>query len=167
MKSRLRTIGATGAVVLTAMGIFAATYTGGKEGKRNHAYRDIVGVVTICYGETAGGVKMGDYKTDAECRELLGESLVKHEQGMRKCLSDPDGIPPNVYVTALDLTFNVGVGAFCKSTMRRRINARDYRGACDAVMAFTKGRIRGELVDIPGLVNRRRDNRALCLRDLP
>jgi len=162
MKSRLRTISAGGAVVLTAIGVFIATFVGGWEGKRNRAYKDIVGVATICYGETRG-VEMGDVKTDAECLAMLGDALVEFEQGMRKCLgSAADTVPDSTYVAFLSLAYNIGTGAFCRSTVVRRATTGDVRGACDAILAFNRagGRV------VYGLQRRRAAERELCLRDI-
>lgn len=161
MKSRLRKIGIAG-VVLTAAGVLAGSFVGGWEGKRNRAYYDIVGVKTICYGETRG-VEMGDVKTDAECMEMLGAALVDFEQGMRKCLgAAADTVPDGTYVAFLSLAYNVGTGAFCRSTVVRRAVAGDLRGACNAILAFNRagGRV------VYGLQRRRAAERELCLRDI-
>ncbi|WP_414832178.1 lysozyme [Afifella sp. YEN Y35] len=146
---------------VTALGILAVGFVGGWEGKRNVAYRDIVGVPTICFGETRG-VKMGDTATDAECATMLGDGLVEFEAGMRSCLRDPDAIPDESYVAFLSAAYNIGQRAFCRSSMARRWNAGDLRGACDALLMWNKagGRV------IRGLVNRRKAERELCLEGL-
>lgn len=161
MATRLRKTMAGGFGALTALGVLLVTFTGGWEGKKNTAYRDIVGVWTICYGSTQG-VKAGDHKTDAQCAALLGEDLEKHEIGMRKCLTAPDKLPEKVYAASLSLTFNIGIGAFCRSTVRRLLNAGDLAGACDAIPLFN--RAGGKVVK--GLVNRRAAERKLCMEGL-
>ena len=60
MTGRLKKTGA-----FTAAGLIAVGIVGGFEGLRTKAYRDVVGVPTICFGETRG-VKMGDTATDAQ-----------------------------------------------------------------------------------------------------
>jgi lysozyme len=50
--------------------------------------------------------------------------------------------------------------------MSRRALAGDLRGACDALLMWTKARGNGRLVVVRGLVNRRNAERALCLRGL-
>lgn len=45
------------------------------EGKRNDPYRDIVGVKTVCYGETR--VPMRPY-SDAECTAMLRKLSLIH-----------------------------------------------------------------------------------------
>ncbi len=153
MRRKTRLAGAVGAAAIALVGTW--------EGLRLTAYRDVVGVPTVCYGETLG-VKMGDRHTRAECSAMLLASLKVHERGMRKCLTDPDGIPAQSYVAFVSLTYNIGVGAFCRSTARKRLNAGNLRGACDAATWFKKAGGR----TIPGLVNRRAAEHGLCLEGL-
>ncbi|MBO6858491.1 lysozyme [Roseibium sp.] len=150
MGRKTRLAGTAGAAAIALVGMW--------EGLRLTAYRDIVGVPTVCYGETLG-VKIGDKHTKVECDAMLLASLQKHEAGMRKCLKDPDGIPERSYVAFVSLTYNIGVGAFCKSTARKRLDAGNLRGACDAATWYNRAGGR----KIPGLVKRRSAEHKLCL----
>jgi lysozyme len=150
MTSRLK----KGSTALAA----AIALVGTWEGVRTYAYRDIVGVPTVCFGETRG-VKMGDRYTMDECRAMLGDGLAEFETGMRKCLTAPDKIPEKTYVAFLSFSYNVGTGGFCKSTVARKANAGDFQGACDALLAWNKAG--GKVVK--GLANRRADERRICL----
>ncbi|MBO0141520.1 lysozyme [Agrobacterium sp. Ap1] len=129
------------------------------EGVRTVAYKDIVGVPTVCFGETRG-VKMGDRYTMEECRAMLGDGLVEFEAGMRACLTKPDSIPEKPYVAFLSLSYNIGTRAFCGSTVARRANVGDIRGACNAITMWDRagGRV------VQGLVNRRAEERKICLQ---
>lgn len=158
IKTRLKAIG-KGAAALTAAGVLAVSTVGGYEGLKLYAYRDIVGVWTACYGETKG-IKPGMKFSKAECNNMLVDSLIQHEQGMRKCLKAPDTIPDTTYVAHLSLAYNVGVGAYCKSTAARKLNAGDIKGSCEALTMFNKAG--GKVVK--GLVNRRATEKALCLK---
>lgn len=149
-KSRLKKSGTIMAAAVALVGAW--------EGVRTVAYRDIVGVPTVCFGETRG-VKMGDRYTMEECRAMLGDALVEFETGMRKCLTNPDAIPDKPYVAFLSLSYNIGTGAFCKSTVARKANAGDIRGACNAIPAWNKAG--GKVVK--GLVNRRAEEQKICL----
>ncbi|MCC4298450.1 lysozyme [Aurantimonas coralicida] len=156
-KSRLVVGGAATALMATVV-----AFVGDWEGMRHQAYIPIAGdVPTICYGSTKG-VRIGDTKTKAECDALFGQELVQFEAGMRKCIRNPDAVPDEVYVAFLSASYNVGVGGFCKSSMARRLNAGDVRGACDALLLWNKsgGRV------VQGLVNRRKAERKLCLEGL-
>lgn len=154
-KSKTRLIGTVLALAIGTVGTF--------EGVRLHTYRDVVGIPTVCFGETRG-VKMGDSYTMDECKAMLGDGLVDFEAGIRKCLKAPDAIPDETYVAALSLSYNIGQGSFCGSTVRKKLDAGDIRGACNAFLSWNKaGR---PLRVIKGLVNRRAEERALCLKGL-
>ncbi len=153
MKRKTRLVGTVGAAAIALVGAW--------EGLRLAAYPDIVGVPTVCYGETLG-VELGDKHTKLECDAMLLASLKKHEQGMRRCLKRPDVIPARSYVAFVSLAYNIGVGAFCRSTARRRLNRGDVRGACDAAAWFNKAGGR----TIRGLINRRAAEHRLCLEGL-
>ena len=158
MASRLKKVGGA----LTAVGILATSFIGAKEGMRTKAYLDVIGIPTVCVGETRG-VKLGDEYTKAQCLEKFGVALVHYETGMRSCLKAPDSVPDKPYVSFLSLTYNLGVGGFCKSSVARHINAGDYRAACNALSLYNRG---GGRV-LKGLVYRRMDEKKLCLEGLP
>ncbi len=153
MKTRTRLIGSAAAGAIALVGAW--------EGLRLTAYRDIVGVPTVCYGETRG-VRLGDRHSKAECDTMLLASLKRHEAGMRRCLRAPDRIPRKSYIAFVSLTYNIGVSAFCRSTAARRLNAGDVRRACEAATWFNKAGARR----LKGLVNRRAAEHDLCLEGL-
>lgn len=156
--SRLRKAG----LGLTVVGSLAVGIVGGFEGLRTKAYIPIPGdVPTICFGETRG-VKMGDVATVSQCKAMLGNALVEFEGNMRRCLAAPDSVPDKPYVAFLSLSYNIGSRAFCGSSVARRANLGDIRGACDAILAWNKagGRV------VAGLETRRNAERKLCLEGL-
>lgn len=142
----------------SALAAAAIALVGAWEGLRTVAYRDVVGIPTVCFGETRG-VEMGDRYTVEECKAMLGDALVEFETGMRACLKAPDMIPAKSYVSFLSVSYNIGTRAFCNSTIARRANAGDIRGACNAIPAWNKagGRV------VKGLVNRRAEEQRICL----
>lgn len=146
-------VGATGALAL-AVALIAPW-----EGRELRAYQDIVGVWTICYGETRG-VKPGDTATPAECQSMLAKGVAEFEAGIRPCL--PATLPDPTRAAFISAAYNIGTGAFCRSSMSRRAMAGDLRGACDALMMWNKAG--GQVVR--GLTNRRAAERELCLSGL-
>lgn len=155
--TRLRKVGGA----FTIAGLLAVGLVGAWEGLRTVAYKDIVGVPTVCFGETRG-VEMGDEYTVEECQVMLGDGLMEFEVGIRNCLTNPDAIPEESYVAFLSLSYNIGTGGFCRSTVARRANAGDIAGACEAIEMWNRagGRV------VQGLVNRRADEKRLCLEGL-
>lgn len=148
---------AIGGAVLAA----AIAFVGNWEGLSLAAYHDTGQVPTICYGSTRG-VKIGQSATVAECDAMFTRDLMLHEVGMRACMKQPDALPDDTYVAILSFTYNVGVGAACRSTLMRHVNRGDLRAACDQLPRWNKdnGRV------IRGLTNRRASERALCLAGL-
>lgn len=158
MASRLKK-GAGGAAAITVAGMLAVQTVGGFEGLRLAAYQDIVGIWTACYGETKG-IKPGMKFSKETCNNMLIDSLVEHEMGMRKCLKNPDALPIETYVANVSLTYNIGVGAFCKSTAAKMLNAGNIPAACEALTRFNKAG--GKVVK--GLVTRRTAEHKLCMK---
>lgn len=156
MRTRLKIGGA-----LSLLGVMVVAIIGPFEGLRLVAYRDVVGVPTICYGETRG-VEIGDRYTAEECAQMLGDAVVEFEREMRSCLDEPDKIPDRVYVAFLSLAYNIGGSAFCRSTLVRLANEGDLRAACDQIPRWNRagGRV------IKGLVNRRAEEHRICLAGL-
>lgn len=131
------------------------------EGLRTVAYRDQIGTPTLCYGETQN-VKMGDTKTAAECRAMLVRRLDVFASGIERCLKNPDAVPDGAYVASVSLAYNIGVPAYCGSSIRRYLDAGNVRAACDAFLKWNKA---GGSV-LKGLTNRRQAERQICLKGL-
>jgi lysozyme len=128
------------------------------EGWVRIAYKDPAGIATGCAGHTGPEVKAGHVYTDQECMDLLTADLVKHGMEIDRCIKVP--VPPESRAAFTSFAFNVGSGGFCRSTMAAKLNAGDLRGACAELprWVFAKGR------KLPGLVKRRADELALCMR---
>lgn len=137
----------------------ATAFVGAWEGLRTTAYRDIVGVWTVCYGETKG-VRPGDSHSPAECDAMLAREIVRYEAELDRCLTAD--VPIGMKIALVSWAYNVGTGAACKSTLVRKANAGDLRGACHELPRWN--RAGGQV--IRGLTNRRMSERAMCLEAL-
>lgn len=134
------------------------------EGLRLTAYRDIVGVWTICYGHTEG-VRAGQRKTKAQCDALLREELAGYHHALMPAFTAESlagRLPPKRHAAFDSLSYNVGTRGASRSTAVRRLNAGKIRGACVAIGWWNKagGRV------VRGLVNRRSEETALCMAGL-
>lgn len=127
----------------------------GFEGTVLHAYFDPVGVATYCTGAT-DGVVMGKSYTVDECSDVLAKDLYAHAERIAECIAVP--VNENQRAAFVSLAFNIGTGAFCSSTLKRRLNAYDYAGACAEI---SRWRMAGGR-EWPGLVKRRAAERQLC-----
>lgn len=147
---------ASAAVIATATPFIAKW-----EGLSLVAYRDIVGVPTVCYGETKG-VKMGDRYSVAECREILESSVAEYYRELQPYIKNKN-MPVGVQASLLELAYNVGVTPVKNSTMLKLANAGKYKEACQELSKWVKAG--GGTVK--GLVNRRADSKVnLCLKGL-
>ena len=156
--SRIRQAQMAGAgAAATAFLALAVNTVGGFEGLRLTAYRDVVGIPTVCYGETRG-VRMGQRYSKPECDAMLLKGLDQFADRMEACARQPMG--PEQYVAHLSLAYNIGTGAYCKSTVVRLHNAGERRASCRAFLMWTKagGRV------VAGLTRRREAERDLCLK---
>ncbi|WP_291729582.1 glycoside hydrolase family protein [Leisingera sp. F5] len=101
---------------------------------RLEAYRDIVDVATICFGDTHG-VQIGDKATMAECVDRLEEDVQTLYAEISGCMTNKR-IPVGVQASMLELAFNVGSGSVCRSKMMRKANAGDYVSACNELLRW-------------------------------
>ena len=136
------------------------------EGKSLVAYRDIASIPTICFGDTKN-VRMGMVETEEGCRRRLEAQLIAHAKPVMQCserLSEPGRDWQRA--AAVSLAYNIGVRAYCRSTVDRRFDAGNWRGACDAFLMWNKARVGGQLRPVRGLTLRRQREREICLKGL-
>lgn len=132
------------------------------EGEVLTSYQDPVGVWTVCYGDTDPAMAVpGATYTRAACLQSLERQLIAHAEPVLACAPGVEQ-SPEMTAAFVSLAYNIGTGAFCKSTVARRFMAGDYAGACAAMEMWNKA---GGKV-LPGLVRRRADERALCERGI-
>lgn len=130
------------------------TYVPQFEGTVLRGYKDPIGIVTACTGNTKSAV-LGKPYTKEECERLLVDDLVEHAAGIEKCITRP--LSTGERAASVSLAFNIGVEAFCDSTMARKLNAADPT-ACAELDRWIKA---GGQV-LPGLVKRRAIERQIC-----
>lgn len=105
------------------------------EGNKAIPYRDIGGVWTACVGDT-NDIDPTHRYTPEECQARLVAQLEAHNNGLLKCLPELNGAPDHVHAALLDLAYNTGVGAVCRSSIVTKVKAKDYRAACATIPAF-------------------------------
>ena len=135
------------------------------EGLRQAAYKDPVGITTICYGSTSG-VKMGDVKSKDECLALLSVEMSKAVREVDQCQPN---LPIGVLAAFSDAVYNMGPTIACdttRSTAARKLKAGDIKGACNELPQWNKGRVAGVLIPFPGLTKRRAREQEICLKDV-
>lgn len=132
------------------------------EGTRFKAYPDTGGVWTICTGHT-GGVKRGDVATPPECAAYLQSDLGRSVD-FAQSRSGPVGLFCKIAIA--DMHYNVGHGAVSSSTLLRRANVGDQRGAAEQFgrWVYVGGKdCRVAANDCGGIPVRRAIQRELCM----
>lgn len=136
------------------------------EGDRYHAYLDGGKIPTICKGHTEG-VYMGMVATPAQCQAFFIQDMNKADKIFDQLIY-PDDVPENVKAAALDFIFNVGQAKFRTSTLRKKLNTKDYLGSCSEYPKWKmQGPLNCELAKnakiCGGLPVRRQKEKSLCL----
>ena len=114
---------------------------------------------TICYGHTKG-VKDGDTATPAQCVRWAAEDAREHGLDISRCVRVY--VPDESAQAFTSFASNAGAPKFCSSTMNKKLNAGDLAGACNELPRW----VYAQGIKMPGLVNRRDDERGLCLKGL-
>jgi GH24 family phage-related lysozyme (muramidase) len=132
-----------------------------REGNELTAYRDSVGILTIGVGHTSAAgaptVAPGMTITAAQSDEILSRDLKTFEKGVRDAVKV--ALRQNEFDALVSLAFNIGVGAFSKSTLVKKLNAGDSKGAADQFLVWNKAKGK----TIKGLTTRRQAERSQFL----
>jgi len=126
------------------------------EGGVFNTYKDPIGILTSCYGHTGPELRMGQKFTKAQCEDQLYADLLKHADDI-DCVKVP--ITTGQTVGYISFSYNVGKKKFCESTLVRKANAGDKVGSCNEMSRWVLAAGK----ELPGLVNRRKVERAICL----
>ena len=132
------------------------------EGYVPEGYKDPVGIPTKCWGDTRNVVLGKKYSFD-ECARSLTEHMAELVKPLTMCIHDWSSLPGKTKAAIASMTYNIGSGAMCKSSVVQRFNAGDWGGACrrmSQIYRTAKGKL------LPGLVRRRNYESEMCLEGL-
>ncbi len=127
------------------------------EGLRLKAYKDSKGIWTIGYGHTLN-VKPGQVITKEEADELFERDLASFEKQLKPHLNDIK-LSQNQYDAIVSLCYNIGVGAFVRSSIYKHLVRKEYNKAADAFLLYVYAG--GQVLS--GLQRRRRKERKIFL----
>lgn len=119
------------------------------EGLKTKAYICPAGVLTIGYGSTGPHVKRGTVITEAEAERLLVKDLARFEGAVDSGVKVP--LTDGQFAALVSFAFNVGTGAFAKSTLLKRLNRGDYASVPNELNKW----VHAGKKKLAGLVNRR------------
>lgn len=141
------------------------------EGLKLTAYRDVAGIPTIGYGHTLGVTRadVDNQKTitEAEATRLLRQDVSQVEKQLNRLITDTRiDLTQSQYDALVSFIFNVGFGAFSKSTLLKQLylmNIKDSESVFKVADQLLRWKYAGGKV-FAGLLNRRKAERALFLR---
>ncbi|WP_145494572.1 lysozyme [Yersinia bercovieri] len=112
----------------------------GEEGEKLIGYKDSRGIPTVGVGHTGvvdgKPVYVGMVITKDKSSDLLRSDLAWVEKSIATGVKAP--LTQNQYDALCSLIFNIGPTAFANSTVLKRLNAGDYKGAADAFLMWKK-----------------------------
>lgn len=132
--------------MITSKGVnFIAQFEGFKE----TPYLCPSGCPTIGFGHVIRKGEFFDKITKEEGLILLKKDLQIYQKVISKLLTV--SLSKSQYIAVLSLTYNIGPGAFQRSTLRQKINREEYEEIPSEFMKWIWGK--GKI--LPGLVKRR------------
>lgn len=163
--------GIAGIAIMAAVAV-AAPIAQRWEGYRGKAYLDPVKVLTQCYGETRDIDPSLIYSKD-QCAEKLRARMARdYAPVLAKCM--PSLVGPdwrrhtNVYGALIDASYNAGPERVC-IRFAPVVNAGKLATVCNALptwMITARNRQTGVRKVYQGLINRRNDERRVCMKGL-
>lgn len=164
---------------LAALGLSAAAAIGGgyliapheglpvNDDRFHYVYKDAVGVNTVCWGRTGtdlygNKIQMGMFYTTKDCEKMLAQSIQKFESQIDSIVKVPYK-SEWMKAALISFTYNVGFGNFKSSTLLRKLNAKDYDGACNELTrwVYAGGK------PLEGLRSRRNVEKQWCMGNVP
>lgn len=128
------------------------------EGFRKDAYLCPAGIWTIGYGTTKD-VKQGDKCTEQDAEQYIQRDLEEFAKAVNENVKVP--LTQNQFDSLCSFVYNVGIGAFKKSTLLTKLNNKNYTEAADQFLRWNKAGGK----ELTGLTKRRQAERDLFVKD--
>lgn len=157
-----------GAGVAGPSSYVAVELTAPSEGLYLSPYKDPVGLTTICLGHLVKkGEKVKELYTVEECAEIFSKDWKEHEILLGKVVKVPYR-SPWMKAALTDFTFNKGAGNVSSSTLLRKLNSKDYDGACQELTRWVFAtEPSGKKVKLKGLEIRATAQYKYCMGEIP
>ena len=157
-------IGAIVLLLLISKKVSAAKIISQFEGLELDAYQDTGNIWTIGYGSTKNpftgiSVKRGDKISEETALEWLNKDIEQRQFALKKLIKV--FVTPNQLAALTSLAYNIGLGAFQRSTLLRLLNQNaPVQEVADQFLRWNKV----NNVVVKGLTNRRILEKQLFLR---
>jgi GH24 family phage-related lysozyme (muramidase) len=113
-------------------------------------YKDAVGLWTVGYGHRCAATQQPI--TEPEAEAILRADV---EEAERHALALCPALTGRRLGALTDLVFNTGAAPLIGSGLVRELNAGDWAEAATRFKAWNKGHVKGRLVELGGLTERR------------
>ena len=112
---------------------------------------------TIGYGSTGSDVRPGVVWSSEQAEDRLQDHMVYFATGVLKLSPGLAQEPDRRLAAVVSFAYNVGLGNYRVSTFKRRVDAKDWGGACEEIVKWNKaaGRV------LNGLTRRRQAEAAM------
>jgi lysozyme len=130
------------------------------EGLRLESYLCPAKVWTIGYGSTGSDIGPGLSWTLEQAEARLKKDLETFEKGVEGLIKTK--ITDNQFSALVCFTYNVGLGAFGRSTLLKTLNAGNHQDAANEFLRWNKAGGK----ELAGLTRRRQAERELFLKSL-
>ncbi|MCS6715935.1 lysozyme [Proteus terrae] len=126
------------------------------EGIKYKSYYDVTGVLTVCYGHTGNDIIQNRIYTQQECDALLQKDFIKIQRQVDALIKV--SLDNHTKASLYSFAYNVGITAFARSTLLKKLNAGDQHDACEEMKrwVYAGGNV------WKGLINRREMEYTLC-----
>ena len=106
------------------------------EGMRLKPYYDSIGIKTWCAGETEIGYKESFTKDECSQLFLVRYGYYSERTAMFYNETAQKILAPEIHAAMVDMSYNVGLGAFGKSSMIKELNDGNPIKACNAILKY-------------------------------
>jgi lysozyme len=157
-------------IAIAAVALIADREQGPDGGPALTSYLCPTGHWTLGLGET-DGIGPGMTCTEAEAWQMLLRDLIARTRAVQAMLTQH--ATPNQLGALVSLAYNIGLrddkkkSGLYYSCVRAAHNRGDFAAAAAGFRLYNKGRVKGQLVVLGGLVSRRAEEAALYLRPEP
>ena len=103
-------------------------------------------------------IALSTIKTEEQAEQALKEDLQKFSDKIRPMIKVP--LNSNQFSACVSLSYNIGEGAFSKSSVLKYINAKDFSRAAESFALWNKAQ--GKV--LPGLTRRREAEKQLFIK---
>lgn len=138
------------------------------EGLYLNAYLCPADILTIGYGTikypNGNLVKLKDKITEAQAEEYLVFECKEIAKVLNSLIKV--NINQNQFDALMSFCYNLGVGAFERSTLFNLLNKGDIMGAANEFERWVYATKNGVRIKLPGLIKRRKDEAELFVKDI-